>query len=374
MSLVNIKRSNDISTLYFVFYGATNFEKKGIYGISHLMEHLVCKKFDDLSEDFEADCIDFNAQTEDDTIIFHFTGLEECLAKYRNKIIKRMYNPFKVTKKMLQDEKAIVQQELDEVFKDIGSLHYLLFFRRHYNHFSSVGSSQDIERITVEECNEFYKKQFAKPDKIISSSKDFVLTLDPKYTFENRVKKRRKLKLMKNINNSEIELYNKGFGSDIKNIFMVKEIDPEDFPVSKIVTRLFHSGSLSSPLINEVREKRSLVYGIDMSSTKMCGNAFVMISTTTHAKNKDAVLQTIDMVLKDYKTHITPERLERTVRSLKIQRKLIDADGAPMDDDDLAETEKKYRRKLDNVTFDETIAFCEKYINGNDQFTCIDVF
>jgi predicted Zn-dependent peptidase len=37
--------------------------KPGWYGISHIMEHLVCKALDHLQEDFDRDGIDWNAYT-----------------------------------------------------------------------------------------------------------------------------------------------------------------------------------------------------------------------------------------------------------------------------------------------------------------------
>lgn len=373
MSIVNIKSTTGMSALHFVYYGSTNFEKDGTRGISHLMEHLVCSKFSDLEDDFEKDCIEWNAYTDDNQIVFYFKGLEECLSKYRDKIIKRMYKPLKVTKKMLEEEKSIVLQELDENFKDISVTHYCLFFRRYYDHFSAFGSHSDIKNFTVDMCNDYYKQQYDIPDKIISQSKDFVLELDSnKYGFAERKHQKKKLKLKKKVSMKEIELYKKAFGSDIKNIFMIKEISKKDMPVARIIAQCF-DGSLNSPLMSEVREKRGLVYGISFDCDVICGNYFMMLNTVTSAKNEEAVLTTIDDVFKNYSQYITEERLGIVTHSQKIAIKISECYGT-VNLDDLSEGEAKFREKLDTITLQEVYDFCDKYLKGNKDFTCIEVF
>ena len=70
--IVNLKSQNDLSGFYIIYEGSTNLEKKGNYGISHLMEHLMCKTFFHLLEDFDKDGIDWNAYTDNNIINFHF--------------------------------------------------------------------------------------------------------------------------------------------------------------------------------------------------------------------------------------------------------------------------------------------------------------
>ena len=53
--IINLKSQTDLSGLYIISEGSTLLEHKGIYGISHALEHLVCKAFDDLNDDFDRD-------------------------------------------------------------------------------------------------------------------------------------------------------------------------------------------------------------------------------------------------------------------------------------------------------------------------------
>ncbi len=61
--IINLKSETELSGFYVVYEGSTNLEKKGNFGISHLMEHLCCKSVDLLQEEFDRDSIDWNAYT-----------------------------------------------------------------------------------------------------------------------------------------------------------------------------------------------------------------------------------------------------------------------------------------------------------------------
>ena len=89
--IINLKSQTDLSGFYVVYEGSTNLEKPGWYGISHLMEHLVCKSFDHLQEDFDKDGIDWNAYTSSNEIVFYLTGLDEKVNKWKKKFVEYMF-------------------------------------------------------------------------------------------------------------------------------------------------------------------------------------------------------------------------------------------------------------------------------------------
>ena len=69
--IINLKSENELSGFYIVYEGSTNLENKGNFGISHLMEHLFCKNFDHLLDDFDRDGISWNAYTDTNLINFY---------------------------------------------------------------------------------------------------------------------------------------------------------------------------------------------------------------------------------------------------------------------------------------------------------------
>ena len=57
MSVINVKSQTDLSGFHVVYRGSVKNEKKGWFGLSHLMEHLVCHHLDDMLDDFDRDGI-----------------------------------------------------------------------------------------------------------------------------------------------------------------------------------------------------------------------------------------------------------------------------------------------------------------------------
>ena len=118
MSVLNVKSETDLSGFYIVYKGSVCNEKKGWYGLSHLMEHLICHSFDDMYDDFDRDGIANNAYTSDNEIVFYFTGLDEYLVKYKDEILKRILK-FGVTEEMFQNERKIVLEEYKDYSRKV---------------------------------------------------------------------------------------------------------------------------------------------------------------------------------------------------------------------------------------------------------------
>ena len=83
MNYKKIKSPTPLSGFYIAYYGSTMNEHKGIYGISHLMEHLICKGIDSLMEDFEREAVNWNAYTSDKEIVFYMTGMNKNVKKWK---------------------------------------------------------------------------------------------------------------------------------------------------------------------------------------------------------------------------------------------------------------------------------------------------
>lgn len=51
--LINVNSNTEFSGFYVVCGGSTNNETEGLFGLSHLMEHLLCKNLDHRLDEFE---------------------------------------------------------------------------------------------------------------------------------------------------------------------------------------------------------------------------------------------------------------------------------------------------------------------------------
>ena len=154
--IVNLKSQTNLSGFYIMYEGSTNLEVPGNYGISHLMEHLICKTFFHLLEDFDRDSIDWNASTDSNQIIFYFTGIESKLDKYRNKILKAI-SEFNITKSQFENERNIVLSEYEDSFNDQSEIHSLNLYRKLFNDYGPIGLRSDLEGLKFMDCIKFFE-------------------------------------------------------------------------------------------------------------------------------------------------------------------------------------------------------------------------
>ena len=252
--IINLKSQTELSGFYIIFEGSTLLEEKGIYGISHLLEHLMCKTFFSLMEDFDRDGISWNAYTDSNLINFHFTGLESRLSKYRYKILELMSN-FNVTKEQFETERNIVLSEYEDVFNDQSQTHYLNLYRKLFNDFDPIGLREDLESLTFMDCLNFFEKQYMNPSKIISVSKTF------KFKSDDIDFKEREIITNLTYGNNDVPLELGNSFKDKTSIIMLSPVVNENWAYVNFINAMLSMG-LHSPLYDEVREKRGLVYFI----------------------------------------------------------------------------------------------------------------
>ena len=298
--IINLKSENELSGFYIVYEGSTNLENKGNFGISHLMEHLFCKNFDHLLDDFDRDGISWNAYTDTNLINFYFTGLESKLSKYREKIIELISN-FNVTKEQFEIERNIVLSEYEDVFNDQSQSHYLNLYRKLFNDYDPIGLREDLEKLTFIDCLNFYEKQYMNPSKVINVSKNFKFKSND-IDFINR-------DIVKNLNYGKhdvpLELGNQF--KDKTSVMLLSPVVNENWNYVNFINAMLSMG-LKSPLYSEIREKLGLVYFIHCYQSRINKDGLVNISTLTNNRNVNQLLDGIKKVLKNKDKIFTKER------------------------------------------------------------------
>lgn len=300
--IINLKSQTDLSGFYIVYEGSTNIEKPGIYGISHLMEHLMCKNFDHLQEDFDRDGIDWNAYTSSNEIVFHLSGLDEKVDKWKSQFVD-LLSGFEVTKEDFENERKIVLEEYMDSFNDQTSSHQLNLYRKIFNNFNPIGSRQDIENMKFMDCLNFFEEQYAKPTKIINVSKN--------KKYKNNLIDFSDKKIEKKIKygNYDVELELNNQFKDKSSLFMMSPVVNEDFGYINFINSMLSLG-LKSPLYQEVREKRGLVYYIHLYMSRFNQQGIINLTTQTSNKNFEKVLDSIKIVLSDPDKFLTKERFK----------------------------------------------------------------
>ena len=297
--IVNLKSQTDLSGFYVVYEGSTNLEKKGWYGISHLMEHLMCKNFDHLQEDFDRDGIEWNAYTSSNEIVFYLTGLEDKVNKWKGEFMD-LLGGFNVKKAEFENERNIVLEEYMDSFNEQTQCHVLNLSRKLFGDYDPIGLKEDLENLKFMDCLNYFELQYAKPTKIINVSKK-----DYKNTTLDFAERTIIKPLVYGNHNVPLELNNEW--KDKTSIAILSPVINEDFAYIHFINAMLSLG-LKSPLYQEIREKRGLVYYVHCYQSRMNNQGLNSISTQTSNRNFNAVVDAVEGVIKNPKKYLTKDR------------------------------------------------------------------
>jgi predicted Zn-dependent peptidase len=297
--IINLKSDIGLAGFYVVYEGSTNLEKKGWYGLSHLMEHLLTKNFKHLQEEFDRDSIEWNAYTSSNEICFYLTGLEDKVNKWKGEFMDLLGN-FNVTKAEFENERNIVLEEMADAFNEQTQAHMLNLSRKLFNDYDPIGLKEDLEKLKFMDCLNFFELQYAKPTKIINvSKKDYK---NPSLDFADR-------RIVKDISfgNHDVPLELNNEWKDKTSIVILSPIIEEDFAYVNFINAMLSLG-LKSPLYQEVREKRGLVYYVHCFQNRMNEKGITTLSTQTSNRNFNAVVDAMEGVIKNPKKFLTKDR------------------------------------------------------------------
>ena len=298
--IINLKSQTNLSGFYVIYEGSTNLEKPGWFGLAHLMEHLVCKSFDHIQEDFDKDGIDWNAYTSGNEIVFHLTGLDEKVNKWKGEFLE-LLGQFKITKEEFENERKIVLEELMDSFNGQTETHMLNLSRKLFNDYGPIGLREDLEKLKFMDIINFWELQYSKPTKIINVSKGKPYK-NNEIDFAERT-------IVKNISFGDhkvpFELGNEF--KDKSSLVMLSPVIDEDFAYVHFINSMLSLG-LKSPLYQEIRESAGLVYYIHCYQSRMNQQGLNMIATQTSNKNIDKVIELTKKVISNPKKYLTKER------------------------------------------------------------------
>jgi len=364
--LLNIKSETSLSGFYVIYNSTIRNEKKGTRGISHFIEHLMCKSFEDMLDNFEKYGINWNAYTSDTRIVFYLTGLDEYLKLFKNEFIDKLM-VFNINDDILNLERKILLEEYSDMFNKQSSSHFLNLYRKLFNDYNPIGEYNDIININADMCIEHRNKYFNTPSEIINVSK-----YSP---FEINIK-------TNNFNNNYDINYiseNKNFIYQKSNIFKSKtsiiylsKIINEDYPTVSFITSMLGSG-LKSPLYQNIREKTGLVYYINCYLDHLSDiSAVVKISTETNDNNVNILNEKIKEILKNKEKYITKERLETVKKSYEIYYKKTSINRYTNVNKYLSPKEWSVEPYLESINIDKVHEIYDKYFNYDDFYISYD--
>lgn len=308
-----IENNIGLSAFSVVYAKGSDFESIGKRGTSHLMEHLMCKTFDDHRKTLRRFGIKYNALTGNDRIIFYFKGLDEKMKQVSQTLLDCITNPTKLwTEEEFNIEKQIVLQEYSDTFNDVvgGSLMNLL--REYYGVCYPIGFKEDIESFTFEDSLK-EAESFQNPlgvcevgKKNLDFNLDFSVEPEPAFVpkFGNYVKP---------------EVCATGSKS------LIGLLSNKTIPYDQVVKNRLSfvisclNGDLESPLYKIIREERGLSYFSALDALPISNQIAVLAFATTD--NPKELIQTYEEFFDgDLSRHLSLETFE-VVRDLVLVNK-----------------------------------------------------
>lgn len=362
--IINVKSETDLSGFYVIYRGSVLNERKGVFGIHHLLEHLICHQFDDMMDDFDRCGIAWNAYTSENEICFYFTGLDEYLTKYRDKILEKLLI-FSITEEQFTNEKKIVLEEYTKYFNSQSDNHAMNLARKLFNSYGPIGLKEDLQNLTYQDVKNYFDLQFSKPHLIINVSKHNEFKAKVNFsdvTYDDVIKMDQY--------NVPIEPYKSRNGKT--SVIDVSQVITEDFAYVSFITAMLGDG-LKSPLYQEVREKRGLVYGISCYLDRMTPNSgLVVIAAETADENVDELQATIESVLSNPEQFMTKERFDIVKQSYEIRLKKNAINRYNNVGKYITPREWQIEPILKDLTLEKMMVVYNKYFNFNNFYKSLD--
>jgi len=368
MAVINLKSQTDLSGFYIIYNGSVMNEKVGNRGISHLMEHLVYKSIDYLMNDFDRYGIGNNAYTSGTEVVFYITGLDEYVKKYREEILEKLLE-FQITEEQFINERKIVLQEYDMYFSQKTQNHALNLNRKLFDDFDAIGSRQDLEALTYQDIKDYFELQYAKPYKIVNVSKHSDFSTDIEFS---------------NTEFDNILNYNETFKTDtiyepisltpgaVSLINVSKTIIKKDFPYISFLTRMLGHG-LMSPLYQEIREKKGLVYYVRCGLDRMTDKSGVLqFSSETSEENVEQFQTTLKEILDDPETYMTEERFDIIKEAITISLKISKINRYDNIQKYITPLDWQIEPILADLTYEKVMSYYDKYFKFEDFYLSID--
>jgi predicted Zn-dependent peptidase len=190
-----------------------------------------------------------------------------------------------------------------DCFNDQTQTHMLNLSRKLFGDYDPIGLKEDLEKLKYMDCLNFFELQYAKPTKIINVSKN--------KPYKNNTIDFAKRDITKTIefgeNDVDLELSNEF--KDKTSIAILSPIIEEDFAYVHFINAMLSLG-LKSPLYQEIREKKGLVYYVHCYQSRVNNQGINTISTQTSNKNYNGVIESVKEVITNPDKYLTKERFD----------------------------------------------------------------
>ena len=305
------------------------FEKSGVKGIAHFIEHLVftgtkTRTHEDISREIEKKGGILNAFTAQEVTSFYFKLPSEHLFSGLDILTDIMKNP-KFDGEKFEKEKKVILEEIkmyrDDPQKHVFELIERAMFEKPFGE-SIIGSEETIKKMDRDFVFEYYRKHYSPEDYIVTIVGDCDFERVCGY-LENNFDKMGKRYKNEKIVKKNGEIIEEREGIDQANfIFAVHAplVWSKEYYMLNVLDAYLADG-MSSRLFLEIREKRGLAYAVKsgMNSEKSYSYYSIYVGTTKKALDEvKKIIISEFKAIKDMKEEDLKEAKERVIGLKKV--------------------------------------------------------
>lgn len=351
--VINLKSQTELAGFYIVYEGSTLLETEKNFGIAHLCEHLLCKSYQHLQDEFQQKAITWNAYTSNNNVVFFIHGLVDLIEPYKNQLIEYISN-YKLEDDVFDNERKIVLQEYLDCFNDQNQNHFLNLFRKRFGYYDPIGSFRALTSITADDVREFINIQFKKPTKIVNVGNDFHFSdfhqpdiPQPAMTAPEH-----------------FELQRGNSYEEKTSLIILFDQFQGNYCYIKLINELLADG-LNSPLYQEIREKRGMAYYIHLYLTRIGGRGVNVLATETTDEHIAPIIDIVGNILSKPSEFITKERFTMVAEGWKIQSRINEINRFSRVSKYLEPAGWNVDEIIDTVTYEEVIGMFDDLYKAN---------
>ena len=363
--VLNIESQTELSGFYVVYNRTTINEKEGIYGISHLIEHLISHNFDeDLVVKFQHTGLAWNAYTSPTNIVFYLSGLDKYVSQYRDEFLDNLYY-IDINEKDFELEKIVLLEEYTSIFNMQSHSHLLNLYRKLLGSYNSIGRREDINGLTIDLCEKHFKDNYSIPSMIINVSKNNKFERNIEF---NNFKNDYHVRYKENLNN-EIEIHKSLLNKS--SIIYLSPIIEDNWSTVFFINYLLSSG-INSPLYKSIRKKSGLAYYIRCTIDRLSDYSGVnIISTETDDDKVDKLMEKLDETLSDI-SFLTKSKFEEVKNSIINKIDTVDINRYINVETFIKPETWAIEKQIHNITLDNVIETYLKYYNIDKFYKSVD--
>lgn len=363
MIVCNLESINELSGFYIVYKGSALTESPEERGLNHLIEHLVCKSAQWMTEAFDDHAIHFNAVTSDNFIVYFITGLDEYVCQYKHEFFEETTRKHRFEEVPFLQEKKIVLEEYRLGFADRFRSYRYNFFRKYFDYYCAIGEKTVIERCDLDFIQKVYEKQYEAPYMVINISRDNPYPVSDVTGKHHSLHRDEPVKLEPKAS-FQPESLSVAPGNAVQFIFNNALIPNEELPKTQFVNYML-CGNLWKPLYKTLRDDLGLCYYANLKDYCMDDRHLVLFSTETSAQNKDALQSAFRSFMDTPKAYFTKSLFDHTLTYLTAQKRII-RNNRYNDVVDVFYNNIFRGDNLSDITYEAVLEHFEKYYVGCD--------